>query len=110
MPERFEFSFNETLVATGVEIDENGDGFACPTEEMAVLVVNAPASQKAYTLEDFPDPEADDFPGMLMTVEPTEAAEDEEEIDAAAAAVVTGGSNKETKGEKAATEADENDE
>ena len=92
-----------------MEIDENGEGFACPTEELAVLVVNAPASQKAYTLEDFPDTEADDFPGMLMAVEPTEEAEDEEGIDASAAPVVTGGSNKETKGEKVATEGNDDE-
>lgn len=63
LPQRFDFSFQDTVLATGVEIDESGDGFAATTDEPAVLIVNCPASQKPYTIDDFPDPDADDFPG-----------------------------------------------
>lgn len=50
---RFEFSFNDTLIADGIEVDESGDGFATTTSEPAFLAVNAKANQQPYTIDDF---------------------------------------------------------
>lgn len=63
------------MIADGVEVDESGDGFATTTDEPAVLIVNCPADQKPYVVEDFPDPEADDFPGTWVVAEPPKQTE-----------------------------------
>jgi len=85
LPHRLDFTFEDTLLAEGFEVDESKTGFTSTTDEPAVLIVNFPIQQQPYVPEDFPENE---MPGVwedsrTMTQIEEELLEEENQEEAA---------------------------